>query len=267
MAKSSQRQRSSVLVFDKAFEIIDALSTRGDLSVAEIAEEVSAPRSTVYRLVASLQDHGYVEAGSKRATYRLGIRLLELGSLVQARFDIRKAAVPIMERLHEETEETVFLCIRRGEMAVCVERIDGLNVQSLALRLGGAMPLHAGGAPKAILAFDPQEERDHYIEEHAGQAGAGGRSSRGGNLREELDSIRTSGYAVSDEDVTVGIAAIGAPIFDHRGQVCGALSVSGIRALILGAETSRMARLLVDGANEVSAALGHQVERAIVSGN
>src|SRR5262249_61371491 len=93
-----------------------------------------------------------VEAGSRSGTYRLGWRLLRLGSAVIERLDERQAALPVMERIHEGTGETVFLCVRRGDDAVCIGRLDGLRVQSLALRLGGAVPDPLGSRPRAVPA-------------------------------------------------------------------------------------------------------------------
>src|SRR5207244_1968002 len=84
-----------------------------------------------------LQALDMVEAGSRPGTYRLGWRLLRLGSAVIARLDERQAALPVMERIHERTGETVFLCVRRGDDAVGIERLDGLRVQWLMLRPGG----------------------------------------------------------------------------------------------------------------------------------
>src|SRR5207244_10669190 len=97
------------------------------------------------------------QAGSRPGTYRLGWRLLRLGSAVIARLDERQAALPVMERIHERTGETVFLCVRRGDDAVCIERLDGLRVQSLMLRLGGSLPLHLGAGPRTLLAWEPPE--------------------------------------------------------------------------------------------------------------
>jgi DNA-binding IclR family transcriptional regulator len=258
--------RSSVRVLDKAVEILDALSTRKELSVAEIADAMSEPRSTIYRLIASLQGHGFVDSANRRATYRLGPRLLELGGIVQSRFDVREAAAPIMEALHDEIEETIFLCIRRRDEAVCIERLDGLGVQSLALRLGGAMPLHTGGAPKAILAFEAEAERDRYISEIYQPTLKRSQHKDIGALREELEDARKVGYVISDEDVTIGIAAIGAPVFDHQGRVCAGLSVSGARALILGEGPQPLADKVIAGAAEASAAMGYQSSGAVEVG-
>src|SRR5262249_54006467 len=161
-------------------------------------------------------------------------RLLRLGSAVIARLDERQAALPVMERVHEATGETVFLCVRRGDEAVCIERIDGLRVQSLALQLGGPLPLHAGAATRAPLAWEPRESWETYV---AGTPELHRYTSRTPATREELfaeleDTLR-QGYAVSDEDVTPGIGSLAAPIFDYSGAVRGAISVGGMRQLLL----------------------------------
>ena len=126
-----------VAVLVKAMGLIDALADRGELTPAQLAEVLDEPRSTVYRLLATLQDLEFVEPGHRRGTYRLGLKLFALGSTVVERYDERAAAHPVMQRLHDETGETVFLCVRREHQAVCIERIDGLRVALLELRLGG----------------------------------------------------------------------------------------------------------------------------------
>ncbi len=127
--------------------------------VAELLEE---PRSTVYRLCSSLQELGYIEAGVQRGTYRLSLKLLHLGSTVLDRFDERASALPVMQRLHDETGETVFLCVRRGLEAVWIERIDRARVMLLELRLGGSLPLHLGAAPRCLPAFEPESSWRAY---------------------------------------------------------------------------------------------------------
>src|SRR3712207_132573 len=135
---------SSVQVLRKVAALLDRLAQDGEVSAARLAEQLAEPRSTVYRLLRSLEDLGYVEHGGRAGPYRLGLALLHLGAAVVSRFDERRAALAPMERVHEETGETVFLCVRRGSEAVCIERLEGARVQSLALRLGGSLPLHMG---------------------------------------------------------------------------------------------------------------------------
>lgn len=252
-------RESSVQVLTKVASLLDEVAEEQEVSAGRLAALLEQPRSTVYRLLATLQQLGYVEPGSRKGTYRLGLKLFRLGSIVAARFDERQAALPVMERIHEETGETVFLCIRRGREAVCIERIDGRRVQSLALRLGGSLPLHAGAAPRVLLAHEPREFWEGYVSHDELQALTPNTPVTREQLFPLLDEVRAIGYAVSDEDVTLGIAALGAPIFDYRGTIRAALSVSGIRRGILGPDTVEdMVELVVRGAREISAELGHE---------
>jgi DNA-binding IclR family transcriptional regulator len=227
----------------KAAAILDLLAERQDASAAELAELLGEPRSSIYRMLSSLQQLGFVDPGARRGAYRLGLKLLRLGSAVQSRLDVRRVALPVMERIHDQSDDTIFLCLRRGDEAVCVERLDGRRVTTLALQLGGSLPLHLGAAPRTLLAFDSRESWHEYV--------------AGNELIAELERIRRDGYAVSDEDVTPGIAALGAPIFDGRGGICASLSASGMRDLIL-TEERRIEQLIVDGGAEISRGLGYE---------
>jgi DNA-binding IclR family transcriptional regulator len=245
-----------VQVVAKAAAILDALAEQREASPSELAEQLGEPRSSVYRLLASLAQLDLVEPGNKRGAYRLGVKLLRLGSAVQDRLDIRAAALPVMERIHDETGETLFLCVRRGDDAVCVERLDGRRVTTLALRLGGALPLHAGAAPRVLLAFEPRSRWHEYLARPL-ESFSAKTPIASDELLPALEAIRRDRISVSDEDVTPGIAALGAPIFDYRGEVVGALSISGVREAILGEDTaSRVRELVASGAAEVSRGLG-----------
>src|SRR5947208_7414864 len=230
-----QRREEATGVIPKAAALLDQLGEEGESTAARLGEALGEPRTTVYRLIRSLVGVGFVEPGSHRGTYRLGMRLFRLGGVVVGRFDERQAALPHMEHLHDVTGETVFLCVRRGLQAVCIERIEGSHVVSLALRLGGALPLHAGAAPRALLAAEPRAIWEEYCEA-VGELDA--LTPATPRTREELfdalEHARRYGYSVSDADVTVGIAALGAPIRNVRGAVTAALSISGVRPAILG---------------------------------
>lgn len=249
-------QDGSLLLVRKVSQLLDHLAL-GESSAAEIAEAIGEPRSSVYRLLSSLQTEGLVEPGSRRGRYRLGFKLLALGSAVVARFDERQVALPAMERLHEVTGETVFLCVPRRDEAVCIERLAGKRVQSLALRLGGSLPLHAGAAPRALLAFRPEEEWEAYIERNTPLVRfTPSTPDTPTALRKLLRETRAQGYALSDQDVTVGVAAVGVPVFDYRGEVRAALSFSGVRESVLGPDFERWRDLLIEAGREVSRALG-----------
>ena len=256
-------RNGSLGVIGKATSLLDELAGNGELSAARLSERLGEPRTTVYRLIRALEQAEFVEPADQAGRYRLGLKLFRLGGVVVARFDERQAALRHMEALHATTGETVFLCIRRGLEAVCIERLEGSRAVSLALTLGGALPLHAGAAPRVLLA---EQERTAW-QEYYGAAGrlpplAPPLPARAEDLFDELETVRRRGFAISDEDVTVGIAAIGAPIRNHRGAVTAALSISGVRPAILGANRVRMTGLVVDAAAAVSASLGYRPARA-----
>lgn len=241
----------------KAVHLLEQLAEAREATPRQLAEILDEPRTTTYRLLRSLEALDLVEAGTQPGSYRLGWKLMRLGAAVVERLDERQAALPVMERIHERIGETVFLVVRRGSDAVCIERLEGLRVQSLALRLGGSLPLHAGAGPRALLAWEPRAEWEAYVAAGDLVSFTDRTPTTRPALFRELEETLAQGYAVSDEDVTPGIASLGTPIFDYTGRIRAALSVGGMRSLVLGDGETELVRLLVDGAREISAALGH----------
>ncbi|HEY5848739.1 MAG TPA: helix-turn-helix domain-containing protein, partial [Microlunatus sp.] len=139
----------------KVDAILTALEAGGEVSAADLAKTTGEPLSSVYRLLQSLTAIGWVDRGRRRGTYRLGLKLMAVAGLVEDRLDIRESARPALQRMLDVIGVTSFLCLRRGARAVCVERLEGQAVQSLAMQLGSSLPLYAGAAPRALLAFLP----------------------------------------------------------------------------------------------------------------
>jgi DNA-binding IclR family transcriptional regulator len=248
-----------VKVLGKAARLLKLLADNPDATVPALALLLGEPRPTVYRLVQDLAMLDYVEEGSRSGTYRLGLELFRLGSLVALRLDVREAAASVMHEIHKRLEESVYLVIPRGYEAVCIERIEGLRIRSMALQLGGSLPLHLGAGPRLLLAFQPRECWEEYFEEVKLEAMTPRTpTTKAGNVA-LLEEVRRAGYAISDEDVTVGIASVGAPIFDHTGQVGAAVSVGGLRSAVLGDDNGeRAVQLVTEGAAEISRRMGYQ---------
>lgn len=244
----------------KADRLLELLAENEHMSIATIIEALDEPRTSVYRLLENMQELGWVEAAGLRGHYRLGLKIFRLGSSVARRFDVRQAAKPVLERLHDATGETIFLCIRQGLDAVCIERIDGARVQILELTLGGRMPLHVGAAPRALLAFDEESVWDEYLFRTALTSYTEHSPNTPELVRQSLIADRQNGVAISDEDVTLGVASIGAPVLDRNGQVCAAISISGVRPSILGADRARKEELVRTAAGEISQTLGYVKE-------
>ena len=248
---------AGLAILEKARAIVMALADHRELSARDLAEAVQEPVSSTYRLLSTLTKLGWVEPGSKRGSYRLGIYAVRIGGLLEDRLDVRKACQPYLEGVRRITKETAFLCYRRGNVAVCVERIGGRDVQSHDMRLGDSLPLTHGAAPLAILAFLPEEEREAVIEQSSFDVGGSGRRVTADEVRTRIAFAREHGYSLSDGDVTPGIAALGAPIYNHRGELEGAVSLSGLRERVLDPERD-MVGVVLAAARDSSRALGYQ---------
>lgn len=253
---TTERDPAGLEMLAKADAVITAIGLNGEMNVTQIAATVSEPVSSMYRLLSSLGTIGWVEAGSKRGMYRLGLHFMRVGGLVEDRIDIREAARPSLARLRAATGATSFLCLKRGSMAVCVERLEGDNVSQIAMQLGDSLPLYSGAAPTALYAYLPAAERKAIAQSfNADPRAAREIKAFGLDLERVSDAIRERGFSISDGDVTPGIASVGAPVFNHRGEVEAAISVSGLRATILG-EGKETARLVVEAGAAISTELG-----------
>lgn len=249
----------NVKVLRKVAMLLDLLARNPDSTAPELAVLVGEPRPTVYRLVQDLVALDYVEEGPRPGTYRLGLELFRLGSLVGLRFDVRDAAADVMNELHMALEETVYLVIRRDHYAVCIDRIEGLHIRSMALQLGGALPLHVGAGPRVLLAHQERSYWEEYFQEMQLEAVTARTPTTRAGIVALLEEARHQGYAISDEDVTIGITSVGAPVFDHTGKVCAAISIGGLRATVLGdGGGTRAVQLVTEGAADISRRMGYQ---------
>jgi len=240
----------------KADAVLRALEHHSDLAVAELSALVDEPVSSLYRILTSLTALGWVEPGGRRGRYRLGLDIMRIGYAVEDRLSIRAHALPTLGDLHARTGLTVYLCVRRFTRSVCIERVEGRDVRSLATMIGSSTPLFAGAAPRVLLATLADADRDQVIESGFRLDPNDPPVPHDLAIRNDAEAVRRQGYAVSDGDVTPGVAAIGAPVCDHRGDVVAAISVSGLRPAVLGPDAAVDVATVVDGAAAISASLG-----------
>ena len=152
-------------------------------------------------------------------------------------------------------DATSFLCVRRGTRAVCVERLEGHAVRSLAMQLGSSLPLYAGAGPRALLAFMPPSEQEAMLDSAPRYPGDPPQPAAGGG-RGRPEEVRRRGYSISDGDVTPGIAALGAPVFNHRHELVASISISGLRGQVLGRRAAAQQHAVPGGRRDLSRALG-----------
>ena len=255
----SVRIESGLQTVIKSFALIEVLIEAGEASAVTLAEELGEPRSSVYRMLATLQQIEVVERGSRRGLYRPGLGLVRLGGSVLTRFDERQLVMPVLESLRAETKETVHLSLRRGFQAVFIERLQGERAHALAIKLGGVLPLHVGASPRALLDFEPEHFWDEYFADARIEAWTRTAPATEAQLREILAEIRRTGVSISDEDVVVGVATVGAPIFDYRGVVRAAVAFN-LLPEVLRAERARWVELARVASAAASRAFGYDLD-------
>jgi DNA-binding IclR family transcriptional regulator len=230
LSELRNKRAFSVQSLSRAASILDTFTqNKAELSLREITESTGLSKSTCYRLLATLEEVGFIDRTDDRTLYRLGMKLFELGLIVQNRMDLRRQALPYLVELAETTGETAFLIIKDRDEALCIERVEGTYpVRVLALNVGGRLPLHLGGAQRALLAELPDEEVLRILNDKGMPHFTPFSETNPQELLAELHRTRERGYGRSWEDITPGVAAIGALIRDYSGQSIASISIAGI---------------------------------------
>ncbi|MEY4754444.1 MAG: hypothetical protein RJA44_2119 [Pseudomonadota bacterium] len=244
----------TIQVLERMFALLDVLASHQDpVALKQISEETGLHPSTAHRILNDLAIGRFVdrpEAGS----YRLGMRLLELGNLVKGRLDVRDAAIGPMRELHKLTLQPVNLSVRQGDEIVYIERTYNERSGMQVVRaIGGRAPLHLTSVGKLFLANDdPQRVRTY-----ATRTGLAGHTRNSitelGSLERELARVRQTQVARDNEELELGVRCMAAGIYDDQGRLVAGLSISAPADRLEESWSER----LRDTAAQISGALGH----------
>ncbi len=243
----------TVQVIERMFHLLEVLAAREDpVSLKEISEKTGLHPSTAHRILNDLTIGRFVdrpEAGS----YRLGMRLLELGNLVKARLNVRDAALSPMRELHKQIQQPVNLSVRQGDEIVYVERAYSERSGMQVVRaIGGRAPLHLTSVGKLFLAADEPQR----VRAYATRTGLAGNTRNSLTqltaLERELQQCRQAGLARDNEELELGVRCMAAGIYDDQCKLVAGLSISAPADRI---DESWVAKLRAT-ATEISAALG-----------
>ena len=247
----------AIQVLERMFMLLDVLAAHPDpVALKDISEQTGLHPSTAHRILNDLALGRYVdrpEAGS----YRLGMRLLELGNLVKARLDVRDAALNPMRDLHKLTHQPVNLSVRQGDEIVYIERTYSERSGMQVVRaVGGRAPLHLTSVGKLFLAVDDPKN----VRAYATRTGLAGHTRNSitelARLERELALVRARGYARDNEELELGVRCIAAGIRDDGGKLVAGLSISALADFV----QDDWIDLLCRTAAQISSALGFESE-------
>ena len=227
MRKSTVPATPNIQVIERMFALIDVLASKEEaISLKEISEKTGLHPSTTHRILNDLAVGRFVdrpEAGS----YRLGMRLLELGNLVKGRLNVRDVALLPMRELHKLTQQPVNLSMRQGDEIVYVERAFSERSGMQVVRaIGGRAPLHLTSVGKLFLALDDPSR----IRAYATRTGLSGQTRNSITqlpvLERELAKARQNGVARDNEELELGVRCMASGIYDDQGHLVAGLSIS-----------------------------------------
>ncbi|NQW94725.1 MAG: IclR family transcriptional regulator, partial [Polaromonas sp.] len=209
--------KPTVQVIERMFSLLDILANREEaMSLKEISEKSGLHSSTAHRILNDLATGRFVDRPAA-GTYRLGMRLLELGNMVKARLNVRDAALGPMRELHKLTQQPVNLSMRQGDEIIYVERAYSERSGMQVVRaIGGRAPLHLTSVGKLFLAFDDPQRLRAY----ATRTGLAGQTRNSITqlpiLERELSKARQYGIARDNEELELGVRCMAAGIYDDQ---------------------------------------------------
>ena len=223
------------------------------VNLKQLATETRLHPSTAHRILSVMVNNRLVDR-IEPGTYRLGIRLIELGNLVKSRMNVRQEALPHMQDLHRVLGETVNLSVRHDDEVVYIDRTADSNLMMRVVQIIGARaPLHVTAVGKLFLAEDGPEKCAAYARRTALPRYTENTLTDAEALAKEIERIRRQGYAFDNEEAEKGVSCIGAGIYNDDGKLVAGLSVSAPSDRLDRAWASQVR----GAAEKISRAIGH----------
>jgi DNA-binding IclR family transcriptional regulator len=258
--RAKEEQKNPIQVIERMTRLLEVLAQHPEpLGLKQIAQYTKLHPSTAHRILAAMSADRMVDR-VEPGSYRLGMRLLELGNLVKSRISVRELALPVMRELHAQTGETVNLSVRHDDEIVYVERTSsGRSAMRVVHVVGTRAPLHVTAAGKLFLL----EEGFARLRDYARRTGLSPQTKNTlasiPLLERDLERIQSQGWATDNEEAELGVRCVAAGIRDDAGALTAALSLS--------TPADRMkatwGALVKETADRISRAIGHRPGKRI----
>jgi DNA-binding IclR family transcriptional regulator len=247
-----QRDPSSAAV-ERALSILElaAASTDG-LTNSQISHRLGLPKSSASYILRTLERRGYVRRDAESGRYHLGLKVLALGRHVLGGYEIGKLAQPVLRALVDRTRLTAHLAVLdRGE-AVYIEKVEAPGFIRMDTWVGRRMHVHSTSVGKALVGHLSTEEVEAIVREHGLAKRTPKTITSLSRFLADLAKVRQRGYAVDDEENSLGARCVAVPVFGPMGELEAALGVTGTTAQIEQASVPKFAELLKDAARRIS---------------
>jgi DNA-binding IclR family transcriptional regulator len=259
----SRKSQYLIPMLERALRVLEALSEAADgLSLAELSQQLDAPKSSIFNILATLEESGYIRVVDASGKYTLTTKLFRVGSPAVARLNLKQSLHPLLAELVELTGETANLGILEGNEAVYIETIEGQNRLRVAVMPGERIDLHSTALGKMLLAHLPPERAVELLRSRSLYGRTPHTLTEPSALLEQFSEIRARGYALDDEEDHLEIRCLSAPVRDHTGRVVAAVSITAPKNRLTDEALERKAAVVTRVAARMSATLGYERGRA-----
>ncbi len=240
----------------KALRVLEAIAASpGPISVSEVAEQVDVDKSTAYRMLITLIDAGYVIRDEISRRYRLSYKVVSLSRNLLAENEVSRLIRETLSQISAATKETLHFSVLDGNEAVLVQRVKGTQLVTVDFQLGDRVPLHCTSIGKVLLAFQDIRTCEQIIAAGLPKL-ASNTIIEPGVLREELQRIRSQGYAIDDREFSDNMRCIAVPVFEGGGRVNGGISISGPESRFTLEKLDELKAPLLEASRRLSEQLG-----------
>ena len=241
-----EEQKITVRAVERALDILLCFTVSAEMGMTEIAEKVSLHKSTVHRLLATLEMKGFVKRDPVTEKYSLGFRVWELYANLSQTDEPAFLLLPEMEKLRDLLGETVSLYIRDGNERIRIQAVQSHESVRRVAPVGVRLPLFVGASSKVLIAFADTKERARLLSDIPWP-----RTMDLKAYQAQLKEIRKNGYATSLEEREPGVSSVAVPIFNRQNKLVAALSVSGPISRLTPDKLKEYSKVLMEAAQRM----------------
>lgn len=249
---SPAAEGGEVQSLDRAIALLRVLSEADGMSLSDVARRADLPASTVHRLLATLQKRQLVSHDQENGLWTVGLGLFRIGAAYLRIRKLPDIGRPVVRRLLHETEETVNLSMFDGSELVVVAQAEGHAPVRAFFRLGARLPLHASAAGKCILAVASPAFRGACLAQIRYEAFTVRTHRSERELMDDVEQVVARGFALDDEEHTLGMRSVAAAIFNEWGEPIGAVSLSAPAVRMSDDRVQRLGRRVMAAAEEMT---------------
>ena len=241
----------------KAFRIVECLSTQGEARISDIATSLDMDKATVYRLLSTMKEIGYISQNIAMQRYSLSPKFIGLTGPTPGHQNLIEMAHPYLKRLTDLTDETACLALLSGSNVIYVDFIDSKHTINATVTIGSQYPAHTVATGKAMLAYMPVKQIEDSYKDKELVALTPNSVKTLPVLLDDLTKVRERGYAIDNEECSKGLFCLAAPVLDVSGYPVAGISIGfPLYRHSNMDDQKKMAKHVCQIAGQVSEALG-----------